>query len=149
MPWLPVTATLSRVGTLLLIILLAACAAPRCQPGGGQEMQVYNLYFGRSVAGRGEVTDREWQEFRDQIITPALPNGYTVVDAKGAWMNPRLRTTISENTKVLIVALPDGPDGLSAINHIRDVWRQRFHQYVVGMTVQTGRGSFSPAEVSP
>ena len=112
-------------------------------------MRIYTLYFGRSVAGRPEVSDQEWRAFRDQVITPALPNGYTVLDGQGAWMNPRSRATIYEATKILVVALPDVPGGLSVVNRIRSAWQHRFHQYVVGMTVQTGRGSFSPAEAPP
>jgi hypothetical protein len=133
----------------LIPLLLSACAAPRCQPGAGQDMQIFNLYFGRSVAGRAEVSDKEWREFRDQVITSALPNGYTVLDGQGAWMNPRLRTTISEDTKILVVALPDAPESRATINRIRSLWQRRFHQYVVGMTVQTGCGSFSTAEAPP
>jgi hypothetical protein len=131
---------------VFLALLLSGCGATQCQPGSGQVMQIYSLYFGRSVAGRPEIGDREWRDFRDQVITPALPNGYTVQDGQGAWMNPRLRTTISETTKILVVALPDGPENLSVINRIRSLWQRRFHQYVVGMTVQSGCGSFSPAE---
>ncbi len=133
----------------LIPLLLSACGAPRCQPGAGQDMQIFNLYFGRSVAGRAEVSDKEWREFRDQVITSALPNGYTVLDGQGAWMNPRLRTTISEDTKILVVALPDAPESRATINRIRSLWQRRFHQYVVGMTVQTGCGSFSTAEAPP
>jgi hypothetical protein len=138
-----------RGGILFVLLLLSACGTPRCQPGAGQTMQIFNLYFGRSVAGRAEVTDREWREFRDQVITPALPNGYTTLDGQGAWMNPRLRATISETSNILVVALPDAPDDLSIINRIRSAWQHRFHQYVVGMTIQTGCGSFSPAEAPP
>jgi len=112
-------------------------------------MQIYNLYFGRSVAGRGEVTDTEWRAFRDQVVTPALPDGYTVLDGQGAWLSPVSRATISEATKILVVALPDASESLTAINRIRSAWQHRFHQYVVGMTVQTGYGSFSPAEAPP
>ena len=131
---------------LLALLPLAGCGGPRCQPGGGEAMQIHNLYFGRSVAGRGEVSDKEWRDFREQVITPALPDGYTVLDGQGAWMNPRSHATISEATKILVVALPDAPASLTAINRIRGAWQHRFHQYVVGMTVQTGCGSFSPAE---
>ncbi len=109
-------------------------------------MRIYDLYFGRAVTGRTEVTDAEWRAFRDQVITPALPNGYTVLDGQGAWMNPRKRSTIAEATKILEVALPDQPESQTAINRIRQAWRHRFHQYVVGMTVRTGCGSFSPEE---
>jgi hypothetical protein len=129
--------------------LLAGCGAPHCQSGAGQPMNVYDLYFGRSVAGRGEVSDKEWRDFRDQVITPALPNGYTVLDGLGAWLNPRSRATISETTKILIVALPNDPTALAMINHIRSSWQHRFRQYVVGMTVTAACGSFSPAEAPP
>jgi hypothetical protein len=138
-----------RLPSIWLVLLLSGCGASQCQPGAGEAMRIYSLYFGRSVAARAEVSDKEWRDFRDQVITPALPNGYTVLDGQGAWMNPRSRSTISEATKILVVALPDAPDSLSIINRIRSIWRHRFHQYVVGMTVQTGCGSFSPSEAPP
>jgi hypothetical protein len=138
---------LPRFKTLpLILLLLSGCGTPRCQNGAGDAMRIFDLYFGRSIAGRSEVTDREWKDFRDQVITPALPNGYTVLDGQGAWMNPRLRSTISETTKILVVALPDAPESLSTINRVRGLWQTRFHQYVVGMTIETGCGSFSPEE---
>jgi hypothetical protein len=130
----------------LLVLLLSGCGSSRCQPEAGQGMQMYALYFGRSVRDRAPVSDQEWRDFRNQVITPALPDGYTVLDGQGAWMNPRSRVTIAEATKVLIVALPEAPDNLTVINRIRSSWQHRFHQYVVGMTVQSGCGSFSPAE---
>ena len=39
-------------------------------------------------------------------VTANLPNGYTVFDANGAWMNPITHRTIREATKMLLVALP-------------------------------------------
>jgi uncharacterized protein YceK len=132
--------------TWLLVLLLSGCGSPRCQPEAGQGMQIYTLYFGRSVRDRAPVSDPEWRNFRNQVITPALPDGYTVLDGQGAWMNPHSRVTIAEATKVLVVALPEAPDNLTVINRIRNSWQHRFHQYVVGMTVQSGCGSFSPAE---
>ena len=134
-----------RTGSIACL-LLSGCGAERCPGGAGQNMQVYDLYFGRSVAARGEVTDKEWRDFRDQVITPALPNGYTVLDGQGAWMNPRSRATIAEATKILVAALPDAPESLTIINRVRGAWQRRFRQYVVGMTVRTACGSFSPAE---
>jgi hypothetical protein len=130
----------------VLALVLSGCASPRCQPGAGQGMQIYTLYFGRSVRDRAPVSDQEWRDFRTQVITPALPDGYTVLDGQGAWMNQNTHVTITETTKVLVVAMPEAPDSLPAINRIRSSWQHRFHQYVVGMTVQSGCGSFSPAE---
>ena len=105
-------------------------------------MRIYTLYFGRAVTGRAEVSEKEWREFRDQIVTPALPAGYTVQDGTGAWINPKARSTISESTKILTAALPDSADSLGFINRVRGAYQKRFHQYVVGMTVQSGCGSF-------
>jgi uncharacterized protein YceK len=131
---------------LVLVLLLSGCGSPRCQPEAGQGMQIYTLYFGRSVRNRAPVSDQEWRDFRNQVITPALPDGYTALDGQGAWMNPHSRVTIAEPTKVLVVALPEAADNLTVINRIRSSWQHRFHQFVVGMTVQSGCGSFSPAE---
>jgi hypothetical protein len=133
----------------LLVLLLSGCGPSQCLPGSGHAMQIYNLYFGRSVPGRAEVTDKEWRDFRDLIITSELPNGYTVLDGQGAWMSPRSRATISETTKILVVALPDGQESLNTVNRIRSVWQHRFDQYMVGMIVQSGCGSFLPAEAPP
>ena len=111
-------------------------------------MRIYDLYFGRSATGRGEVTEKEWRAFRDEIATKALPNGYTVLDGQGAWMNPRTRATITEQTKILEVALPPTAESARAIDRIRAAWQRRFHQYVVGMTAIDGCGSFSPSEAT-
>ena len=62
--------------------------------------------------------------------------------ATGGWMNPISHATINENTKVLLVALPDVPDSLSAINRIRTTYQIEFHQQLVGMTIQHGCGTF-------
>ena len=146
-PYYPDRMNLSRTA-LALGLLLTGCQTNRCQPGGGQAMRIYDLYFGRGVSGRADVSDAEWRAFRDEVITPALPDGYTVLDGQGAWLSPRSHTTISESTKILVVAMPDADGGLGIINGIRSRWRQRFHQYAVGMTVHAGCGSFSSEEAA-
>jgi len=105
-------------------------------------MALFSLFFGRSIPARGEVTERQWAEFLDRVITPNLPNGYTVHDATGAWMNPATQRTIRESTKVLIVALPDVPDSMMAISRIRNAYQVQFRQHRVGMTVRQACGSF-------
>jgi hypothetical protein len=129
---------------LAVLVTLSACTAPPtgCAPGTGAPMQVFTLYFGKAVPGRGDLTDKEWQDFQDDTVTANLPDGYTLLDARGAWMNPMTRRTTQEATKVLVVALPTGPDSLAAVNRVRTEYQARFHQQSVGMTVQPGCGSF-------
>ena len=131
------------VATFLLLSGCAVVSEPTACPSGmGTPMRMFELYFGRSVPGNREVTDRDWSGFSDQIIIANLPNGYTVLDATGAWMNPKTQRTIREATKVLQAALPDTPDSLAAITRIRVAYQTQFHQQLVGMTTHMVCASF-------
>ena len=99
-------------------------------------MAVFTLYFGEAIRGRSNLTEQEWQSFLDRAVTPAVPDGYTVLDGSGAWRNPATGSTVREATKILIVALPDSPDSLAAVNRIRTAYQTDFHQLLVGMTVE-------------
>ena len=126
-----------------IFLLLAGCArheAPSCS--AGVPMQVYQLYFGRSIKTGGFVADSDWIAFRDSAITPNMPNGYTVVDADGAWAAPDGRRTVTDPTKVLIAAMPSGAGSLAAANRVRQEYQRRFSQDLVGMIVQPGCASF-------
>ena len=131
-----------------LAMLLAASGCARvvppmtCAAGMGPPVIVFTLYFGESVGGRRDLTDAEWRQFLDGTVTPNLPNGYTVWDARGAWMNPMTRKTIKEATKVLAVALPVNEASLDTVNRIRDAYRIQFHQQIVGMTSAQACGAF-------
>jgi hypothetical protein len=105
-------------------------------------MLLVDLFFGRSVAGREDVTDQEWQAFLDDTVTANLPDGFTVWDAQGAWRNPRTGKTIHEASLAIRVGMSDGPESLAAVSRIRTAYQQRFHQQSVGMTVARGCGSF-------
>lgn len=127
------------------IVSLGACAVPDhqlCAPGLGAPMTVFTLYLGTAIPGRGDLTEKEWRSFLDDTVTADLPNGYTILDATGAWMNPITRKTIKEATKVLIAALPATPDSLVAANRIRRDYQIKFHQQLVGMTAEQVCGTF-------
>jgi len=94
------------------------------------------------VPGRADVTDKEWRAFLDDTVTANLPNGYTVHEGYGAWMNPMTHRTIREATVIVTAALPDSPDSLAAVNRIRTEYQVRFHQQLVGMTVTPACGTF-------
>jgi hypothetical protein len=60
------------------IVSLGACAAPNrqlCVPGMGAPMTAFTLYLGTAIPGRGDLTEKEWQSFLDDTVTPDLPNG--------------------------------------------------------------------------
>ena len=105
-------------------------------------MVVYTLFFGRAVAGHGAVDDRAWSDFVQRVVAPNLPDGFTVWDADGAWLNPRLGRTVFERSKVLAVALPDRAASVAAIERVRAAYRAEFRQQSVGLTAARVCGSF-------
>jgi hypothetical protein len=103
------------------------------------------LPYGSPVApvpSQREVSDGAWDDFLQQVVTPNLPNGYTVFDGTGAWLNPATGRTIHERTKILLAALPDVPASAAAISSVRTAYAAQFHQALVGMTVAAACGSF-------
>jgi hypothetical protein len=128
-----------------MIASLGGCATrggPPCAPGVGSPVAVFTLFLGRAIPGRDDLTDKEWQSFLDDTVTANLPNGYTVLDADGGWMSPITRKTVKQRTKVLLVALPEVPASLAAINRIRSAYQSRFRQQLVGMTVAPACATF-------
>ena len=113
-----------------------------CIAGTGKPMQVYQLYFGRNIGTGASVSDADWKAFRETAVTPHLPDGYTVLDGDGAWAAPGGQRTVTDPTKVLIVAMPKGPDGLAAVTRIRLEYQHRFSQDLVGTIVQPGCALF-------
>ena len=55
-------------------------------------MLVAELFFGRSIAGRGPLSDAEWAGFAAEVVTPNFPDGFTVMDGEGQWRNPATGT---------------------------------------------------------
>jgi hypothetical protein len=137
---------------LCLTAVVVACApVPGTGPGTmaldcparfGPPLLIFQLYMGRSMPPFGEVTDKDWNDFVDKVVTPALPNGFTTFDANGGWMSPASGKTIRERTKVLMTALPDADASVATVKRIRNDYQVKFHQQLVGMTVSPACGSF-------
>jgi hypothetical protein len=113
-----------------------------CAGVGGAPMLEYELFFGLSIPGRTELTGREWAEFAAQVVTPRLPDGFTVFNAGAQWMNPTTHRIIAERTKVIVAAAPDTAATAAAIAAIKDAYRAQFQQQSVGITVHAICGAF-------
>ena len=133
------------IAATCLIAGVGGCTAPppsSCPAGLGSPVEVFTLFLGRSIPGRGDLTDQEWQAFLANTVTANLPNGYTVWDANGGWMNPVTHKTIHETTKVLLVSLPEAPGSLIVIDRIRTIYQHQYQQQTVGMTVEHACADF-------
>jgi Protein of unknown function (DUF3574) len=104
---------------------------------------VVTLYFGLSRLERSSVTEKEWVEFLETVVSPIFQDGFTVFDGVGQYFNPRRNAVISIRTKALVAtasrAIAEDIDG------IRSEYERRFQQISVGLTVVLGHTDFGPA----
>ncbi len=123
----------------LAVLLLAGCATPPpCPPGLGPAT-VAEAFFGRNQAGREVVSDADWARFLEDSVTPAFPDGLTVLDGAGQWRGRDGRIA-RERSKVLVVALPGG-DAAAAQARLAPViaaYRARFGQESVMVATRAG-----------
>lgn len=131
---------LPRALVLLLLPLLPALGA--CAPGapaapggplcaaGQQATSEYLLFFGLAKPG-GQVSEAEWQGFLDGVLVPAFPDGLTVFDAEGRWLDPDLGRAIAEPSKVVaILAFDPAGDG-ARVAGVADRYKAAFQQQAV------------------
>lgn len=129
---------------LLALPLLAGCAAQPAAtvaacPPGTEAATVAEAFFGRNAAGREVVSDDDWARFMAEVVTPAFPDGLTVLDASGQWRGRDGRIA-RERAKVLLVALPGGTaaEALERLAPLRAAYRARFGQESVMVATRGG-----------
>ncbi|MEM7427053.1 MAG: DUF3574 domain-containing protein [Pseudomonadota bacterium] len=92
------------------------------------------IFFGRSIASGGTVSDLDWLSFLSAEIVPRFPDGFTVTDAQGFWRGPDGDTKV-ERSKMLIVAHAPGQANETLFDEIIDAYKTRFKQKSVLKTV--------------
>ena len=121
----------------LCAILLTACddEVSAC-PDGLEPFTEFNLYFGLEKGDGSEVTDQEWRLFLTEIVTPRFPDGLTVIDARGQWLDTEADRLYREGTKLLNVLVPLELTGEAkrSLDEIADEYVERFDQQVVFKT---------------
>jgi hypothetical protein len=105
----------------------AADGPPRvgCREGLERWSEI-DLYFGRSIAGGGEVSEAQFRRFLSEVVTPNFPDGLTVVDADG-----QFRTggkIVREKTKLLILLVPSAAAVTSKLKTVTKEYKRRFRQ---------------------
>ncbi|HEX3883456.1 MAG TPA: DUF3574 domain-containing protein [Stellaceae bacterium] len=145
----------AALAAILPLACLAACAAPPppappplppvaaapeaegCLFPNQQRMLIAELFFGRDVAGRPNVTDAEWTDFLSKTITPNFPDGLTVFDGYGQSRDPATGAIgRSPRVKVVLVAVMPGPDVPARLTAVMDGYKSRFHQRSVGLVTR-------------
>jgi len=90
------------------------------------------LYFGTEPRGIAPVSDAEWRDFLDFVITKRFPEGLTVITADGQFQDD-WGNVIKEKTMVLILLYPlrEWKKRNESIEFIRDSYKKAFKQQSV------------------
>ena len=103
-------ASMNRFILLLVFAMAAGCSAPSHKglpPAASQASRWIRteLFFGMSKPDGSGVQGEEWNAFLEQHIVPRFPDGLTVVDAVGRYLD-RQHRMIREPSKVVIILYP-------------------------------------------
>ncbi|MBE9012589.1 DUF3574 domain-containing protein [Pseudanabaenaceae cyanobacterium LEGE 13415] len=96
----------------------------------GNQLVRTELVFGLSKSNGSIITEKEFQRFMDQEVTPLFPDGLTVITATGQFKDPNA-TVIKEQSKLLLLLYPFDGESNRRIEHIREVYRNLFQQQSV------------------
>jgi hypothetical protein len=116
--------------------------SPPCPLPGQKPMIAAEMYFGRAVRGRAPVSEAEWSKFVARVVAKELPDGFTVYDGVGEWLDPATHNTVRERTKILTVAIDPSEDHARHLQTIIDAYKRQFHQQSVGVTTANVCGAF-------
>jgi hypothetical protein len=99
------------------------------------------LLFGRLRPDGRIVSDAEWRAFVQDHVTPRFPDGFTVLDVVGQYRG-RDGQIIAEPSKLLLIVHAPDTRPRTAIQEIRDAYRQLFQQESVLLIESAARAGF-------
>lgn len=121
---MPVAAEPSVVATQA-----SACRAPL------EAWTEISLYFGRDIAGIGEVTEQQFRQFAREVVTPRFPDGLTLLDGVGQFHDGK--RIVRERSKLLVLLVPDAGEASGKVAQIVREYKRRFQQQSVLRTEST------------
>lgn len=120
----------------LLTVVLVGFVAPataKCLLPSEKPMIEAQLFFGRDIEGRGPVSDDEWSDFAATTIAKDFPDGFTVSNGDGHWLDPVTKSVIHEQSKIVLIAAKPSRTFSGKLMHVIGAYRARFHQQSVGV----------------
>jgi len=136
-----------RLSLVAFVLLIATAQSAigheiTCPFSGEKQVLIVQLFLGQNVRGQRSLSQREWNLFLRQSVTPRFPSGFTVYDADGQWMTPLTGRIGREKTKVIVIAMQNTPTARNRIENLVAAYRNRFHQKSVGILTGVGCGAF-------
>jgi hypothetical protein len=98
-------------------------------PPGEDHRQVAELVLGRNIGQTLGVSEADFTRFLDEEVTPRFPDGLTVWDSQGRWLDKGV--VWKEPGKTLTIVLPGKPDDRRKLDEIAQAYETRFRQDAV------------------
>ncbi|EIJ41118.1 Protein of unknown function (DUF3574) [Beggiatoa alba B18LD] len=96
------------------------------------------LYFGLSIPTGGTVSEEQWSQFVNEYVTPAFPDGLTMINGNGQYLMSNGEIA-HEGSKVLILLHQNSAENSAKIEAIRTKYKALFAQEsVMRVTTLTG-----------
>ena len=130
---------------LLAALLLASSSAcskaplaesASCPLAAQKPMVQIELYFGRSIAGRAQVSDAEWEAFSTTVLSKEFPDGSTTLAGQGQWLDPQANKTIQESSILVLVDVDPKSQFEQKIAYVVDTYKKQFNQQSVGVVTE-------------
>lgn len=130
---------------------LALCALSFARPSFGADacpflgqtrMLQVQMFFGQQDQDGRPINAQAFAKFLETVVTPRFPNGFTVFDGQGQWLDPDTRTLAREPSKILQIHGADSADIRKFVNEIALAYRKDFRQKAVGLVTNESCASF-------
>jgi hypothetical protein len=129
------------IGTIALGMALfaghASAASTACPFPNQQSMLQLQMFFGQTQNDGQPVPAQVWTNFLKNVITPRFPDGLTIYDTSGQYMDPDTHQITRENTKVVMIAAVNTAITRNRTTQIIDAWKKRANQNSVGLITNT------------
>lgn len=110
---------------------MTASAPPSATCRIGDAMVETQLFFGMSKPKGGTVSAAQWDAFVKREVAPRFPEGFSVFDGAGFWLDGQTKRTISEKSKVIVRMHADRAQTDQAVTAIIDGYKAQFEQDAV------------------
>ncbi|MDM9384837.1 DUF3574 domain-containing protein [Chlorogloeopsis sp. ULAP01] len=99
------------------------------------------LYFGLSKPNGGTISEEQWQQFLNRVITPRFQEGLTVMDGYGQYLNSS-GSLNREKTKLVILIYENNHKRNQMIEEVIASYKRAFHQESVLRVTSSVKVSF-------
>lgn len=120
----------------------SAAADAACPFPGQTRMLQVQMFFGQQDQDGHPIKAPAFKKFLETAVTPRFPEGFTVYDGEGQWLDNDTHKLAHEKSKILQVHAPDSAAIRKNVEELSRIYRETFHQKAVGIVTHESCAAF-------